>query len=219
MKSLLDLQECNFTGSRMSKLTPVSLQFSRWNLQRIKIECRYHFAYHGTWWFMWYCIPRCHKWRLHNRSGQPRLCHWLLLYWPWNWSHVRMLSQQGSLRTESILSQCTWLLDEPTIEQWISNNFGVSWIIVIFKTAFTKQDIITIGIALICRYPDPNYGTRINYYSSSSPTVRFNSIATGNTANDNQALIMERRFLMAAVGNEATACPSTTAVGKIISPK
>ena len=77
-----------------------------------------------------------------------------------------------------------------------------------------NKDFTTIGIASIYSYPDPNYSTRINYYSSSSPTVRFNNIATGNTANDNQALLMERRFLMAAVGNEATACPSATAVGK-----
>ncbi len=65
----------------------------------------------------------------------------------------------------------------------------------------------------ISSYPNPNYNTRTNYYSSSSATVRFNGIATGNTANDNQALLLERRFLMAAVGNEATACPSTVAVG------
>ena len=65
----------------------------------------------------------------------------------------------------------------------------------------------------ICSYPNTNYSTRINYYSSSSTTVRFNGIATGNTATDNQALLLERRFLMAAVGNEATACPSTVAVG------
>ena len=39
-------------------------------------------------------------------------------------------------------------------------------------------------------------------------------MATGNAKNDNQALLIERRFLMAAVGNEATKCPSTTAVGK-----
>lgn len=72
----------------------------------------------------------------------------------------------------------------------------------------------TFFFVVIFRYNDPNYATRINYYSSSSANVRVNGIATGNANNDNQALIMEKRFLMAAVGNEATACPSTTPVSK-----
>ena len=66
----------------------------------------------------------------------------------------------------------------------------------------------------IFRYADQDYATRINYYSSSSATVRFNYTTTGNKENDNQALIMERRFLMAAVGNESTICPSTIPVRK-----
>ena len=68
-------------------------------------------------------------------------------------------------------------------------------------------------VYLLRRYPNTNYNTRINYYSSSSPTVRFNGMATGNASNDNQGLLIERRFLMSGVGNEATKCPSTTAIG------
>ena len=38
-------------------------------------------------------------------------------------------------------------------------------------------------------------------------------MATGNVQNDNQALIIDRRFLMASIGNESIKCPSTIAIG------
>ena len=58
-------------------------------------------------------------------------------------------------------------------------------------------------------YSAPNYSTRVNYYSSASSLVRYNTLATGNANNDNQALLILKRFLMSNVGNEATTCTST----------
>jgi hypothetical protein len=61
---------------------------------------------------------------------------------------------------------------------------------------------------LYYRYPATNYDTRVNYFSN--PNVNFNSIPTGDSSNYNAQLLVQRRFLMAAVGNEAVACPVTT---------
>jgi hypothetical protein len=55
-------------------------------------------------------------------------------------------------------------------------------------------------------YPDPNYNTRVNYYSS--PDIADNYIPTGDVNNNNAALLVQRRLQMQAVGNEATACPA-----------
>jgi hypothetical protein len=55
-------------------------------------------------------------------------------------------------------------------------------------------------------YDAPGYSTRVNYYSSSNPVVKYNSISTGNSNNDNAALLISKRFLMSNVGNEALAC-------------
>jgi hypothetical protein len=65
-------------------------------------------------------------------------------------------------------------------------------------------------LKIILRYPDPNYNNRLNYYSSS--TIRFNNIPTGDVNNNNALLLIQRRFLMQAVGNEGTACGG--AIGK-----
>jgi len=61
-----------------------------------------------------------------------------------------------------------------------------------------------IKIKTHLRYPDPNYNNRVNYYSN--PSVNFGSIPTGDSNNNNAQLLIQRRFLMSAVGNEATTC-------------
>ena len=58
------------------------------------------------------------------------------------------------------------------------------------------------------RYPDTNYNTRVNYYSN--PNVNFGSIPTGDSNNKNAQLLIQRRFLMSAVGNEATTCSAAS---------
>ena len=82
--------------------------------------------------------------------------------------------------------------------------------------SWLEKDVVKLCACF--SYPTTGYDTRIIYYSSSSATVRFNSIATGNIENDNQALLLEKRFLMSAVGNEQTACPAATPVGKSRAP-
>ena len=62
----------------------------------------------------------------------------------------------------------------------------------------------------IIRYNDSNYASRVNYYSSADPTVTFNGIATGNELNDNQKVLIQRRFEMAAVGPEDGTCIEIT---------
>jgi hypothetical protein len=57
---------------------------------------------------------------------------------------------------------------------------------------------------LFSYYAD-GYYTRLNYYSSSN--ILFQGIyPTGNNATDNAGLLMDRRFLMAAVGDESMSC-------------
>jgi hypothetical protein len=68
---------------------------------------------------------------------------------------------------------------------------------------------VSITYLKFISYADPNYNTRLNYYSSSNSLVKYNTIATGNASNDNAALLTQKRFLMSNVGNEATACPTT----------
>jgi hypothetical protein len=67
------------------------------------------------------------------------------------------------------------------------------------------------------RYTNPNYSTRINYYSSSNPLVKYNTYATGNVNNDNAALLIENRFAMASVGNEGLSCSAAGVVSKYYS--
>jgi hypothetical protein len=50
----------------------------------------------------------------------------------------------------------------------------------------------------------------VNYYSSAS--VKYNNIPTGDANNTNALLLIQRRFLMQAVGNEASTC-SSSAIG------
>ena len=54
--------------------------------------------------------------------------------------------------------------------------------------------------------PNKKYMLRINYYSSSNPAVTYFGIKTGNADNDNRNLLVNRRFEMAAVGDEKVAC-------------
>ena len=56
------------------------------------------------------------------------------------------------------------------------------------------------------RYAATGYNTRLNYYSN--PAISVGGIPTGNITDDNADLLTQRRFLMAAVGDESLACPS-----------
>ena len=53
---------------------------------------------------------------------------------------------------------------------------------------------------------DPGYLFRVNYYSSSDPSVTYFGIKTGNSNNDNRDLLIARRLEMATVGDENIAC-------------
>ncbi len=70
------------------------------------------------------------------------------------------------------------------------------------------------ALLLNSRYKDPNYVTRINYYSSSNPLVKYNTYATGNINNDNAALLIQNRFAMASLGNEGLSCSAAGVVSK-----
>ena len=55
------------------------------------------------------------------------------------------------------------------------------------------------------RYDADGYSTRVNYYSSS--TILYQGkVATGDANTDVAGLLVERRFIMAAVGNESMTC-------------
>lgn len=60
------------------------------------------------------------------------------------------------------------------------------------------------GYRSILAYTADGYDKRVNYYSS--PGLTFQSIPTGTAEDDNAKLLMERRFLMAAVGDESMGC-------------
>ena len=61
-------------------------------------------------------------------------------------------------------------------------------------------------MSLTFRYPQGNYQNPINYYSG--PNVKDESGAIlGNEMQDNERIINERRFLVAANGDEKIPCP------------
>jgi len=60
------------------------------------------------------------------------------------------------------------------------------------------------GYRTILSYLFIGYNTRINYYSN--PAVSYKNIPTGETGTNNAGVLTERRFLMAAVGDESLSC-------------
>lgn len=54
------------------------------------------------------------------------------------------------------------------------------------------------------RYADNNYQNRVNWYSN--PNIKYSGIPTGDVSNNNAQNLIQRRFLMSAVGNEAISC-------------
>ena len=153
------------------------------------------------------------------------MCHWLLLNRTWNWSYVWMLSQPRSINQFKFkLPKCLWVFDQSPTQQWLQNNTCVKFFIIPYLTLhncvlyqitlmFTKCTVKNFKhkFLIFNSYADVNllYNTRVNYYSSSNSLVRFNTFATGNANNDNQALITLKRFLMSNVGNEALTCSAT----------
>ena len=63
-------------------------------------------------------------------------------------------------------------------------------------------------------YDSANYENRVNFYSN--PEVNFGQIPTGNVENDNAKLIIQKRFLMAAVGKEQFSCSISGKIEKVI---
>lgn len=57
------------------------------------------------------------------------------------------------------------------------------------------------------RYPGPNYNTRIT--NSLSSLLTHNQISSGKSSNENLASLIQSRFLMATVGNEASGFQGT----------
>jgi len=60
------------------------------------------------------------------------------------------------------------------------------------------------GYRTILGYPAEGYNTRINYYSN--PAISYNNVPTGKASANNAGVLTERRFLMAAVGDESLTC-------------
>merc|ERR1719427_1531133 len=67
------------------------------------------------------------------------------------------------------------------------------------------------GYRTIMAYPKSGHRTRINYWSSSDPTVKFRGeFPTGSKYKDNARVITETRFAFAARGDESETCVTTT---------
>jgi len=62
--------------------------------------------------------------------------------------------------------------------------------------------IILLHLFLTHRYPGINYNNRIKH--SLSSFLINNDISTGKSSNDNQALLIQRHFLMATIGKEVS---------------
>ncbi|XP_059090627.1 coadhesin-like [Tigriopus californicus] len=58
----------------------------------------------------------------------------------------------------------------------------------------------------ILSYSAPGHSRRINYYSNRNPEVTFNGQLVGNATRDNARVLLERRFLMEALGTESEPC-------------
>lgn len=58
------------------------------------------------------------------------------------------------------------------------------------------------GYRTILAYTAKGYSTRVNYYSSSN--VTYKDMPTGDANNDNAKLLSDRRFVMAAVGDDSS---------------
>lgn len=58
------------------------------------------------------------------------------------------------------------------------------------------------------RYPNPYYKTRVNYFSSSDPSVTYDGAQTGDAESDNARVLREKRYVMAALNNEFQNCPA-----------
>jgi len=69
---------------------------------------------------------------------------------------------------------------------------------------FLMRPPVDSGYRTILGYSAPGYKTRINYYSN--PAISYKNIPTGETGANNARVLTERRFLMAAVGDESLSC-------------
>jgi len=69
---------------------------------------------------------------------------------------------------------------------------------------FLMKPPVKSGYRTILSYLFIGYNTRINYYSN--PAVSYKNIPTGETGANNAGVLTERRFLMAAVGDESLSC-------------
>ena len=63
-------------------------------------------------------------------------------------------------------------------------------------------------ILVYFRYPHQYYRTRVNYFSTSDSSVTYDGTPTGDISRDNARVLREKRFVMAAIGNEFRECPN-----------
>jgi len=80
---------------------------------------------------------------------------------------------------------------------------------------FLIRPPVNSGYRTILAYPAQGYNTRINYYSN--PSVSFRGFPTGEAITNNAKVLIDRRFLMAGVGDESLSCTSS-GQGKPIRP-